>query len=77
VVKKEKTPVLAADEARALLDSVEVTTLTGLRDRALIGMRLMVRCSRVIVKDYKSYGLRDGGVALSAPEPSLSCPTIL
>ena len=37
-VKKGKTPVLAADEARALLDSIDVTTLTGLRDRALIGL---------------------------------------
>ena len=35
-VKKGKTPVLAADEARALLDSIESDTLIGLRDRALI-----------------------------------------
>jgi integrase/recombinase XerC len=27
---------LAPDEARALLDSIEVTTIVGLRDRALI-----------------------------------------
>jgi site-specific recombinase XerD len=37
-VKEGKTPVLAAEEARALLDSIEVTTIGGLRDRALIGM---------------------------------------
>ncbi len=51
-VKKGKTPVLAADEARALLDSIAVTRtvtlddgseaeqplLMGLRDRALIGV---------------------------------------
>jgi site-specific recombinase XerD len=36
VVKKGKTPVLAADEARALLDAIEPDTLIGLRDRALI-----------------------------------------
>jgi site-specific recombinase XerD len=35
-VRKGKTPVLAADEARTLLDAIDATTLTGLRDRALI-----------------------------------------
>ena len=35
-VKKGKTPVLAADEARALLDAIDISTLVGLRDRALI-----------------------------------------
>jgi site-specific recombinase XerD len=38
MVKEGKTPVLAAEEARALLDSIEVTTIVGLRDRALIGI---------------------------------------
>jgi site-specific recombinase XerD len=33
-----KTPVLAPEEARALIDSIEVTTIAGLRDRALIGL---------------------------------------
>jgi len=33
-----KTPVLAPEEARALIDSIEVTTITGLRDRALIAL---------------------------------------
>jgi site-specific recombinase XerD len=37
-VKRGKTPVLTADEARQLLDSIETTTLIGLRDRALIGV---------------------------------------
>lgn len=37
-VKKGKTPVLAPEEARALLDSIDVTTPIGLRDRALIGL---------------------------------------
>ncbi|MBV9825338.1 MAG: tyrosine-type recombinase/integrase [Alphaproteobacteria bacterium] len=35
-VKEGKTPVLSAEEARALLDSIAVTTIAGLRDRALI-----------------------------------------
>jgi site-specific recombinase XerD len=38
VVKVGKTPVLGALEARQLLDSINVTTLVGLRDRALIGL---------------------------------------
>lgn len=37
-VKKGKTPVLAPDEARQLLDSIDVSTPIGLRDRALIGL---------------------------------------
>jgi integrase/recombinase XerD len=38
VVKPGKTPVLTAAEARQLLDSIDTTTLIGLRDRALIGV---------------------------------------
>jgi site-specific recombinase XerC len=38
VVKRGKTPVLASDEARQLLDSIDASTLKGLRDRALIGV---------------------------------------
>ena len=37
-VRKGKTPVLAAEEARALLDAIDVSTLLGLRDRALVGL---------------------------------------
>src|SRR6516225_6354852 len=38
VVKRGKTPVLSADQARQLLDSIDVSELSGLRDRALIGV---------------------------------------
>jgi len=37
-VKKGKTSVLSAEEMRQLLDSIEATTLIGLRDRALIAL---------------------------------------
>ena len=37
-MRKGKTPVLAAEEARALLDAIDISTLMGLRDRALIGL---------------------------------------
>jgi integrase/recombinase XerD len=38
VVKRGKTPVLTADQARRLIESIDVSTLVGLRDRALIGV---------------------------------------
>jgi integrase len=37
-VKKGKTPVPNADEARELLDAIDTGSLVGLRDRALIGL---------------------------------------
>src|ERR1700675_3702911 len=38
VVRTGKTPVLGAIEARQLLDSIDTSTVVGLRDRALIGL---------------------------------------
>jgi integrase/recombinase XerC len=38
VVKVRKTPVLEPEEARTLLDSIDVTNHAGLRDRALIAL---------------------------------------
>ncbi|MFM0258071.1 tyrosine-type recombinase/integrase [Paraburkholderia sediminicola] len=38
ITKKGKTPVLDATEARQMLDSIDVTTPIGLRDRALIAL---------------------------------------
>jgi site-specific recombinase XerD len=63
VVKKGKTPVLTADEARTLLDAIPTDTLTGLRDRALIGVMVytFARVNAVIgmkVKDYFTQGRR-------------------
>jgi site-specific recombinase XerD len=40
VVKRGKTPVLASDEARQLIDHIDVGTPAGLRDRALIGLMI-------------------------------------
>src|ERR1700675_625784 len=61
VVKRGKTPVLARDEARQLLDSIDTSTLKGLRDRALIGVMVytFARVSAVLgmkVKDYYTEG---------------------
>jgi site-specific recombinase XerD len=38
IVKRGTTPVLAPEEARALLDSIDAAKPIGLRDRALIGL---------------------------------------
>jgi len=40
-VKRGKTPVLAPEEARRLLNSIDVTTPAGLRDRALIALMVV------------------------------------
>lgn len=37
-VKKGKTPVLSAEETRALLDAIDTRSAIGLRDRALVGL---------------------------------------
>jgi site-specific recombinase XerD len=63
VVKKGKTPVLSAAEARQLLDAIDTTQLVGLRDRALIGLMLFTfaRVSAVAgmrVEDYFQQGKR-------------------
>lgn len=63
VVKKGKTPVLTAEEARQLLDAIDVTKLSGLRDRALIGVMVFsfARVSAVIgmnIEDYYRQGTR-------------------
>ena len=62
-VKRGKTPVLAADEARQLLDSIDTATLIGLRDRALIGVMVysFARVSAALgmrVEDYYLEGRR-------------------
>lgn len=38
VTKRGKTPVLTADECRRLLQSIDIAPISGLRDRALIGV---------------------------------------
>lgn len=38
VVKKGKTPILTPEETRQLLDSIDTSTIAGLRDRALIAV---------------------------------------
>jgi site-specific recombinase XerD len=63
VVKRGKTPVLSAEQARQLLDSIDATDLSGIRDRALIGVMVysFARVSAVTtmrVEDYFEHGKR-------------------
>ena len=62
-MRKGKTPVLSAEEARGLLDSIDARTLVGLRDRALIAVMLysFARVSAAVgmtVGDYTREGRR-------------------
>lgn len=60
VVKKGKTPVLRADEARELLDRIDVSHVVGLRDRALIGLMVFsfARVSAAVGMDVEDYAQR-------------------
>jgi len=63
IVKKGKTPVLTAEEARQLLDSIDTSTVVGLRDRALIAVMVysFARVGAVVgmrVEDYYQSGKR-------------------
>jgi integrase/recombinase XerD len=57
IVKKGKTPVLLADEARSLIDSIDVSTIVGLRDRALIALLIysFARISAALQMDVEDY----------------------
>lgn len=63
VVKKGKTHVLSAEDARTLLDSIDTSSIIGLRDRALIGVMVFsfARIGAVLgmkVEDYYQNGKR-------------------
>lgn len=63
VVKVGKTPVLDTKQARELLDSIDVSTPVGVRDRALIGVMVysfarVGATVRMDVRDYWQNGKR-------------------
>jgi integrase len=72
VVKRGKTPVLSPEEARRVLDAIDVSTHAGLRDRALIalmvfsfariGAALAMKVEDVFVQNRRLWvGLREKG----------------
>ena len=63
VVRRGKTPVLTEEQARRLLESIDTSTVVGLRDRALIGVMTyaFARIGAVVamrVEDYYPEGKR-------------------
>ena len=61
--RRGRTPVLQAEEARTLLDSIDTTSLPGLRDRALIGLMVYTfarvgAATSMRVEDYFVQGRR-------------------
>jgi site-specific recombinase XerD len=63
VVRRGKTPVLKAEQARQLLDSIDTSSISGLRDRALIGVMVysfarVSAVTRMRVEDYYQNGKR-------------------
>ncbi len=63
VVRRGKTPVLKADQARTLIDSIKTDSIVGLRDRAMIGVMCytFARVSAMVhmsVDDYYLNGKR-------------------
>lgn len=63
IVRKGKTLVLSSEDARKLLDSIDTSSVVGLRDRALIGVMVysFARVGAVVsmkVEDYYQNGKR-------------------
>jgi site-specific recombinase XerD len=63
VVNRGKTPVLKADQARQLIDSIKIDSIVGLRDRSIIGLMCytFARVSAMVhmrVEDYYENGKR-------------------
>ena len=59
--RKGETPVLDREEARALIAAIDTGSLTGLRDRALVGVRVYTfarvgAALQMSVGDYFSQG---------------------
>jgi integrase/recombinase XerD len=63
VIKRGKTPVLQPEDARKLFESIDISTLAGLRERAFLGIMVFsfARVSAVVsmrVGDYYQNGKR-------------------
>jgi site-specific recombinase XerC len=84
VVRKGRTPVLAAGEAQALIRHIDASTIVGRRDRALIGVMLyawlcaLSREAECICHAYKAVGrdfrhvpvVRRGVAKVTNPDPA-------
>lgn len=57
VLRKGLTPVLTPDEARTLIEDIDIVTLGGLRDRALLGVMIysFARVGAVVAMNTEDY----------------------
>jgi integrase/recombinase XerD len=81
VVKTGRTPVLSAEETRVLLDYIDLNTIAGLRDRAIIGVMVysFARVGAVVgmnVEDYFQEGKRCGFGCMRRAASDTKCPRI-
>jgi site-specific recombinase XerD len=62
-VNKRRTAALRPQDVRRLIDSIDASELSGLRDRALIAVMVygFARVSPLIAMDVKDYRAQDGG----------------
>lgn len=79
--RRGKTPILDADEARALLDSIDTSTLLGIRDRALIALMIFAfsrigACESMKVGDVSSVSGDYGCGCTKRVARSVRCPAI-
>ncbi len=63
VVKKGKTPVLDGQSARMLIESIDATTISGIRDRALIGLMVysLARIGAALAMNVEDFFLDPSG----------------
>ena len=81
VVKTGKTTVLTGEQARELLDSIDVSTLVGLRDRALIAVMTFAfaRIGAVVamrVEDYYPRASAGGSACMRKAASATRCRRI-
>ena len=77
--RRGKTPVLQADEARTLIDAIDVSSLPGLRDRALIGLMVYTfarvsAATAMKVEDFFVQGRRGGCSSMRKAGKNTRCP---
>ena len=77
--RRGKTPVLQTDEARTLIDAIDVSSLPGLRDRALIGLMVYTfarvsAATAMKVEDFFVQGRRGGCSSMRKAGKNTRCP---
>jgi site-specific recombinase XerD len=79
MIRKGTPSVLASDEARVLLDSIEASSLIGRRERALIALMVytFARVNAVLEMKMRDYACRDAAAGCACTRKAASstkCP---